>query len=143
MLDVAYVVDVTHGVIFPLLGQVDELTDRFSVDGVSMRGSVEISGTTQMTVSVDCSEVLARRLGAAMFDVDEEALSIEDVVDALGEVANIIGGNIKALLPGPSELGLPTVHHRKALHPLDAVVEQAFDCMGEPLRVCLAKPTTG
>jgi hypothetical protein len=33
----------------------------------------------------------------------------EDIEDALGELANVVGGNVKAVLPGPSVLGLPEV----------------------------------
>jgi chemotaxis protein CheX len=36
-------------------------------------------------------------------------LDAEDVDDALGELANVVGGNVKAVLPGPSVLGLPEV----------------------------------
>ena len=36
-------------------------------------------------------------------------LDDEDVDDALGELANVVGGNVKAVLPGPSVLGLPEV----------------------------------
>ena len=36
-------------------------------------------------------------------------LDDEDVEDALGELANVVGGNVKAVLPGPSVLGLPEV----------------------------------
>ena len=36
-------------------------------------------------------------------------LDEEDVADALGELANVVGGNVKAVLPGPSVLGLPEV----------------------------------
>ena len=36
-----------------------------------------------------------------------ELLEHEDVVDAFGEIANVVGGNVKAVLPGPSVLGLP------------------------------------
>jgi hypothetical protein len=34
-------------------------------------------------------------------------LDDEDVEDALGELANVVGGNVKTVLPGPSVLGLP------------------------------------
>jgi hypothetical protein len=33
----------------------------------------------------------------------------EDVADALGELANVLGGNIKSVLPGESRLGLPQI----------------------------------
>ena len=32
-----------------------------------------------------------------------------DIADALGEIANVIGGNLKSTLPGPSLLSLPVV----------------------------------
>ncbi len=34
---------------------------------------------------------------------------LEDVADAFGEIANVVGGNVKAALPGPSGLSLPDV----------------------------------
>jgi chemotaxis protein CheX len=33
----------------------------------------------------------------------------DDVADALGELANIIGGNLKNMVPAPSALSLPHV----------------------------------
>jgi hypothetical protein len=36
-------------------------------------------------------------------------LDDEEIADALGELANVVGGNVKAVLPGPSTLGLPEV----------------------------------
>ena len=38
-----------------------------------------------------------------------EVLEHEDVVDAFGEIANVVGGNVKAALPGSSGLSLPDV----------------------------------
>jgi len=38
-----------------------------------------------------------------------EVLDDEDVADAFGEIANVVGGNVKAALPGPSGLSLPDV----------------------------------
>jgi chemotaxis protein CheX len=36
-------------------------------------------------------------------------LDAEDIEDAIGELANVVGGNVKTVLPGPSVLGLPQV----------------------------------
>jgi chemotaxis protein CheX len=36
-------------------------------------------------------------------------LDDEDIEDGLGELANVVGGNVKAVLPGPSVLGLPEI----------------------------------
>ena len=41
-------------------------------------------------------------------------LEDEDVVDAFGEIANVVGGNVKAALPGSSGLSLPDVGHAPA-----------------------------
>jgi len=138
MLGVEVIVELTHAVLFPLLGEVEHASSN-SIREELMRGSVTIRGTSNAIVTVDCSESLARRLGAAMFDTDEEELSDEEIEDALGEVANIIGGNIKALLPGPSKLGLPEIDAKVSEDPRGAVVvKQAFECTGEPFRVVFA-----
>lgn len=143
MLPLEEVLEVTHGVLFPLIGDVDETVDNDSIHDALMRGSVTIEGRSQAIVTVDCSEALARRLGGAMFDTDPSTLSDEEVADALGEVANIIGGNIKALLPGPSRLGLPQIDYGVQEKPSKIAVEQAFRCTGEPFRVCLASTARG
>lgn len=138
MLGVEVIVELTHAVLFPLLGDVEHSTGG-TIREELMRGSVTIRGTSDAIVTVDCSETLARRLGAAMFDTEEDELSDEEVEDALGEVANIIGGNIKALLPGPSKLGLPEIDFKVTDVPRGSVVvKQAFECTGEPFRVALA-----
>jgi chemotaxis protein CheX len=46
---------------------------------------------------------------SAMFDRPAEQLGDQDVADALGELTNMIGGNIKSLIPGPSRLSMPAV----------------------------------
>jgi hypothetical protein len=49
-------------------------------------------------------------------------LEHEDVADAFGEIANVVGGNVKAALPGPSALGLPEVGDPPAVrNPADVV----------------------
>jgi chemotaxis protein CheX len=138
MLGIEEVVELTHGVLFPLLGDVDQLADAHELPMHLLRGSVTITGVSNGVVTVDCSEELARRLAAAMFDAPESSLSEEEVLDSLGEIANIIGGNIKAMLPGPSKLGLPTISRDVCGPPEGVLVEQGFTCTGEPLRVALA-----
>lgn len=71
--------------------------------------SVTIEGEFDGQLVVRCTEVTARRLAAAMFHEDPDDLPHADVADALGEVANQVGGVVKTLVPAPSSLGLPTV----------------------------------
>jgi chemotaxis protein CheX len=73
------------------------------------RGCVEISGAWTGTVVFTGSDEMARQAAAVMFDMTPEALTPEHISDAFGELTNMIGGNLKGLLPGPSVLGLPTL----------------------------------
>jgi chemotaxis protein CheX len=70
---------------------------------------VQITGGWQGAVVVTCPLEVAEAITAAMFELDPGAASQEELDDAMGEMANMIGGNIKGLLPGPSQLSLPTV----------------------------------
>jgi chemotaxis protein CheX len=44
-----------------------------------------------------------------LLGVQEADVSLEDMRDAAGELANMTGGGLKALMPQPSRLSLPTV----------------------------------
>ena len=70
---------------------------------------VGISGAWSGTVTVELAAPLARRVAAALFGMSPEEVTDTEVTDAVGEVVNILGGNLKALLPGPSALSLPSV----------------------------------
>lgn len=74
-----------------------------------MAAYVQISGGWNGAVVLTCTAELAATAAATMFSVPPDAVSPRDELDALGELSNIIGGSIKALLPGPSHLSLPTV----------------------------------
>ena len=68
---------------------------------------ISISGKWKGNVTVSTCGALGQRIAAQMFRKDDDAVTGEDVVDALTELTNIIAGNIKAILPGPSQLSLP------------------------------------
>ncbi len=70
---------------------------------------VHISGGWNGSVLVTFSAQLARTVAETMFGMDPGEASPEDIADAIGEIANMIGGNVKSLVPGPSQLSLPTV----------------------------------
>lgn len=71
--------------------------------------SVAISGAWNGHVVVGATPYAARRLAAAMFAMDAASVGDDDLADAWGEIANILGGNVKGLLPEPSVLSLPQV----------------------------------
>jgi len=69
---------------------------------------VRITGPWCGAVVVTCDEATAVGLTECLLRARPPAvIEPEDVDDALGELANVLGGNVKAALPGPSSLGLP------------------------------------
>lgn len=68
---------------------------------------ISISGKWEGNVAVSTCEMLGQRIAAQMFRKTDDSVTGADVVDALTELTNIIAGNIKAILPGPSQLSLP------------------------------------
>jgi chemotaxis protein CheX len=72
-------------------------------------GCVTVTGAWQGNVRLACPAQLAQMAASAMFDLPAAQLDDEQVADALGELTNMIGGNIKSLIPGPSRLSMPTV----------------------------------
>ncbi|MFN8191896.1 MAG: chemotaxis protein CheX [Nocardioidaceae bacterium] len=103
--------------------------------------SIHITGETDVSIIMSFSADLAKRVTSAMFDMAVEELGEEEIADACGEMVNIIGGNLKALLPEPSELSLPTVslggqHH--VTIPGAHVIEQVdLDSLGDRMRITL------
>jgi chemotaxis protein CheX len=80
-----------------------------SLAGRVYTGCVQISGAWEGAVTLRCSLHLARTVAATMYELGPVEPSTDEVRDALGELTNMVGGNIKALLPGPTHLSLPVV----------------------------------
>ena len=74
-----------------------------------LMAQVRISGTHPCTVTIAGGEAIARRIAATMLSMPATDLTAADVHDALGEVANMAAGNLKALLPPGHHLSLPDV----------------------------------
>jgi chemotaxis protein CheX len=72
-------------------------------------GTVHISGSWSGSVVVECPERFSRLVAATMFGSEPDSVEDEELVDVVGELANMAGGNVKALLEGESSLSLPTV----------------------------------
>jgi chemotaxis protein CheX len=68
-----------------------------------------IFGEQASVVTVSCSEAVARHVAAEMLALPDALLSADEVDDALGEIANMAAGNLKALLPAGHHLSLPDV----------------------------------
>ena len=74
-----------------------------------MIGSIQITGGWNGVVTLACPSTLSREVAALMFGVELEKATPSEIQDAWGEITNMIGGNIKSLIQGSSQLSLPTV----------------------------------
>jgi chemotaxis protein CheX len=74
-----------------------------------LTGCVPITGAWSGGVLLHCHDELARAAAATIFALPPAEVSLEMKQDALGELTNIIGGNLKALFSGKCHLGLPAV----------------------------------
>lgn len=91
--------------------------DRQSVSGpdraMVVTAMVGFKGLFHGLVSLHCPEALALRIAGGMLGIDPSGID-DDVRDAMGEVVNIVGGEVKRLLsPGGLEVALspPSVYH--------------------------------
>ena len=104
------VVQVSTDVWTCFLGAEDELHQAWEPRGPVGAGyvaSVTVSGEWNGHVILELPEDAADRAARAMVGVED--VSPADVTDAVGELVNMIGGNLKGLVPAPSRLGLPLV----------------------------------
>lgn len=105
----------------------------------TLAGCVLITGAFDGAVVLECSAALARQVTARIFDVHAAAATPGEAQDALAELVNVTGGNVKALLAEPSQLSLPVVahgHEMTARLPGSRTIGRAaFECLGEPLVV--------
>ena len=102
---------------------------------VGWSAAVTVSGEWHGMVSVELPTGVAEEVTRRMLCVDEAF--DEDVADAVGELVNMIGGNVKSLMPGPSVLSLPVVAAGRVARPSDSVEVCRLDAVwaGTPLLV--------
>ena len=70
-------------------------------------------GRVLLTTDAATADDLARAL---LGMGDGEPVSEADLIDAFGEVANVVGGNLKALLPEQGRLTMPVVSWQPPAH---------------------------
>jgi chemotaxis protein CheX len=111
LIDAATVQSIAEETWIALVGE-DEvlvpLPDALPADALS--AWVDVVGPWTGTVVLTTGRQTAADLCCALLgETAPEILEHEDVADAFGEIANVVGGNVKAALPGPSALSLPEV----------------------------------
>jgi chemotaxis protein CheX len=90
------------------------------------------TGSVVLTTGRQTAADLCRAL---LGDAAPPLLDHDDIADAFGEIANVVGGNVKAALPGPSALSLPEVGDGPAVRDPADVVRVDVLRRGQPLAI--------
>ena len=100
--------------------------------------AVQITGEWQATVEVATTRPVVRIIAARMFALPQESLETADLHDALGEVANMIGGNLKGIANHELDLSLPSVSECESVVDTTArTITVSMKCQGRPVRIRL------
>jgi len=114
--------------------------------GPTMTASLLIVGGWSGAVAATCPTALAGECAGRMLGVDPAALSPQDVADAWGELVNMIAGNLKALVPPPSQVSLPSVvegtTYTYRVPRTEVLNELTFACLGKRIRVTVLEQVT-
>lgn len=108
-------------------------------------GCVQISGEWQGAVTLYAPREIGQKVAANMYGLDETEIDNQQVQDVIGEITNILAGNIKPLLPAPCSISLPSVaitdynlHHPGS----ETMTAINFDCEGLPFLVVMLQDNT-
>lgn len=109
----------------------------------AITGCVHISGEWQGAVVVQGTPEFGRIVAQRFLQLPAEEVSEVDVMESAAELTNMIGGNIKGLVPGPSTLSIPFVTIGSDFNfRLPGTRESAHvvaNCEGHPLRITLCE----
>ncbi|MFN8706967.1 MAG: chemotaxis protein CheX, partial [Planctomyces sp.] len=70
---------------------------------------IRISGDWNSLVQVLAPRSTAKVIASTMFSMTEDELTEAEIADAVGEIVNMVGGNLKGIVQGDSSLSLPCV----------------------------------
>ncbi len=83
--------------------------DEHSQKADAVTAAIFLAGTWQGAVILECSQTQACAFTARLMKISEPSGMNDDVRDALGEIVNMIGGNLKSILPTGVSLSIPSV----------------------------------
>jgi len=111
MIDADTVRMITEDVLISMLELPAEITGGGYHSGLTdcYRATIEIHQDARWEGVLLCSVPFARRVAAQMFMCSSEDVVESEVADAVGELINIIGGNVKGAIGGDGKLTLPKV----------------------------------
>ncbi len=131
-LQVSDIEQIVESVFETMLGVRLECVDRpWFPDPDRLTATVHFAGEVPGAVVIECSMATACRMAGALTGIDHAAVD-EDVYDALAEIVNMVGGNLKSLLHAGCGLSMPTVvngfDYKQRLPRARISTRSAFEC---------------
>ncbi len=84
--------------------QVSQTVAQSALEGMRTVGAVSFAGDAMGLINIHVTSQFSRQMAAVMLDLDINDVDVEtDVNDVIGELSNIIGGNLKSIF---SDVGL-------------------------------------
>lgn len=123
MIDDEVLDQITQGV-FQTMLEIELFRSDAEVAEESLLATIQIAGAWSGNVSLAFSADLARNAACRMLKLADDEVTATDEQEVAAELANMIGGNLKSLLPSPSQLSLPsigTIAHSSASPPAHAI----------------------
>jgi chemotaxis protein CheX len=106
----------------------------------SIGSCVQLVGAWEGAVRIDCTLLLAQQAAKALLGEDAD-VSIDQLRDTVGELANMAAGSLKPLLPQPTHISLPSVADGRdydlTVRKGRVLLQCSFDSQGERLLVSL------
>jgi chemotaxis protein CheX len=143
MLSKHQILEISQEIWESLLGMEIESSDAagnaFADSKRTVTGFVNIGGAWEGTILLEVSDSLSKQFAADMLGISLDEVSSQDVADALGELTNMVGGNIKSLLPAPSNLSIPAVAEGADYSiwapGTDLLAQVTLRCAGQPMLI--------
>jgi chemotaxis protein CheX len=107
----------------------------------ALQSSIHVSGNWNAEFRITVPQSLASQIACTMFDSQPDDLSSDEILDALGEVVNVIGGNAKGIINEECDLSLPCVGNAEAVQDKTGWLGLTFQCENQPVTIeILEKP---
>jgi chemotaxis protein CheX len=89
--------------------QTEPATDSYVAAGDIVNSAIFFAGSWQGAVLLECSQAQAFFFTALLMRITKPTCMDDDVRDSMGEIINMIGGNLKSVLPHGVGLSMPSV----------------------------------
>lgn len=106
--------EIVANVFGTMLGEMPQpVNEVWTAEPGRLSAAVFFAGEWKGAALVECSEEMARYWTSKLMSIEVPDEFGDDVEDTLGEIVNMVGGNLKSVLPRGVGLSMPIVVHGK------------------------------